>query len=83
MIGDQLRPGGPSVQGPYSWVWAGQRWPEVESLILRIHSRTRFGSAETSSVEPKPLRFNRNHFGSTETISVERTLFRLNRNHFG
>ena len=58
-----LRPHPPSVQGPDGLVWAGQRWPEAEILILRIHNRKRFGSTETSSVQPKPLRFNRNRFG--------------------
>ena len=38
-----LRPHPPSVQGPDGLVWAGQRWPEVEILILRIHNRKRFG----------------------------------------
>ena len=58
-----LRPHPPSVQGPDGLVWAGQRWPEAEILILRIHNRKRFGSTETSSVQPKPLRLNRHHFG--------------------
>ena len=59
-----LRPlGPPSVQGPDGLVWAGQRWPEAEILILRIHNRKRFGSTETASVQPKPLQFNRNRFG--------------------
>ena len=57
-----LRPHPPSVQGPDGLVWAGQRWPEAEILILRIHNRKRFGSTETSSVQPKPFRLNRQCF---------------------
>ena len=60
---EELRPHPPSVQGPDGLVWAGQQWPEAEIQILRIHNRKRFGSTETSSVQPKPLRFNRNRFG--------------------
>ena len=61
---EELRPHPPSVQGPDGLVWAGQRWPEAPGiLILRIHNRQRFGSAETASVQPKPLRFTRNRFG--------------------
>ena len=58
-----LRPHPPSVQGPDGLERAGQRWPEAEILILRIHNRKRFGSTETASVQPKPVRFNRNRFG--------------------
>ena len=80
---EELRPHPPSVQGPDGLVWAGQQWPEVEILILRIHNRKRFGSTETGSVQPKPLRFNPNRFGSSETASVQPKPLRLNRNRFG
>ena len=61
---DQLRPHPPSVQGPDGLVWAGQQWPEAPGiLILRIHNRKRFGSTETSSVQPKPFQLNRHCFG--------------------
>ena len=65
-IREVLRPHPPSVQGSVGLVWARQRWPEAEILILKIHNRERFGSTETASVQPKPFRLNRHSFGRTD-----------------